>query len=233
MPTRDDLRQLEFEDNAASQLSRPRNRTSKGVSVLVGAVTMAFVGWMMWTGNKVPARAMTAADGDDFRTTQYRAPVIDTPAPARDQGRIVLTPPPAPPPPAPAPPAAPPADPAPTFPPLNPPGVVAPPPTLAQPNDDEEARRRAEEERRRLADEERQKWERLKSPMVVTDAGLTCCETSEAWIRSPTWSSGKPTRRSEMTRSPLRSNCANWLNRAERPPARDSRSLPGTPRLRS
>ncbi len=172
MPTRDDFRQLEFEDNAASLLSRPGNRASKGVSVLVGIVTMAFVGWMMWTGNKVPARAMTAADGDDFRTTQYRAPVINTPAPARDQGRIVLTPPPAPPPPAPAPPATPPADPAPTFPPLNPPSVVAPPPTLAQPNDDEDARRRAEEERRRLAEEERQKWERLKSPMVVTDAGL-------------------------------------------------------------
>ncbi len=172
MPTRDDFRQLEFEDNAASQLSRPRNRASKGVSVLVGGVTVAFVVWMMWTGNKVPARAMTAADGDDFRTTQYRAPVIDTPAPALDQGRIVLTPPPAPPSPPQAPPAAPPADSAPQFPPLNPPGVVAPPPTLAQPNDDEDARRRTEEERRRLAEEERQKWERLKSPMVVTDAGF-------------------------------------------------------------
>ena len=49
-----------------------------------------------------------------------------------------------------------------SFPPLNPPGVVAAPPPLAAPVDDTA---------RRLAEEERLKWERLKSPMMVMDGG--------------------------------------------------------------
>ncbi len=98
---------------------------------------------------------MTQPDTEDFRTTQFPAPVIDTPIPPTRQDRIVVRP---EPPPSPPPTAEPPPSP--------PPIAVPAPAAMPAPVDDSEERRRREEE-------ERRRWERLRSPMIVIDNATT------------------------------------------------------------
>ena len=101
MPTREEFRQLEFEDNAASRLARSRNGPGLGAMALVALVAAALVMWMFWSTRTPAKRTMLSADDADFRATQYRAPVVDTRPAATSLGRIVIQPQPAPPPPAP------------------------------------------------------------------------------------------------------------------------------------
>jgi type IV secretion system protein VirB10 len=162
MPSREDFRQLELDDAAASRLVQSRGSVSSSIIVLAGVVVIAFIGWILWSSRTSIQKTMLTPDADEFRTTQYQPPIINTPPAATNQGKLVITPPPPPPALVAAPPAPPPVDAGGSFPALNPPGVVSPPPPLAPPNDDTA---------RRLAEEERLKWERLKSPMMVMDGG--------------------------------------------------------------
>ena len=124
MPTREEFRQLEFEDNAASKLARSRGGPGPGAMALVALVATALVLWMFWSTRNPSKRTMLSADDAEFRATQYRAPVVDTRPAATNLGRIVIQPPPPPPlpslPPAPAPPPVRVADVGGSFPPLNP-----------------------------------------------------------------------------------------------------------------
>lgn len=164
MPSREEHRQLELDDRAASSLARPRGSANRTAIVLVGVVSIGFVGWMFWSATRPQQqRSMLTPDDDTFKPMTYQAPVIDTPPAPHDTGKLVIQPPPPPPPPPAAPPAPPPADAGGTFPPMAAPAAVAAPPPLVDNS--------AEEERKRKEEEERQRWLRLKSPMVVTDAG--------------------------------------------------------------
>ena len=165
MPTREDHRRLELDDLAASQLVTPGRRTGPGVKIMAGLVVLALVAFLAWQNRSGPARTMLTPDTDEFKTTSYQPPVINAQPAAINPGRLVIEPPPAPPPP--PPPSPPPQDPGGRFPPQ--PAVISSPPPA--PFDDGEARRLAEEERRRAEEEERRRWDRLRSPMMITDSG--------------------------------------------------------------
>ena len=167
MPTREEFRQLEFEDNAASKLARSRNGPGPGAMALVALVAAALVLWMFWSTRAPTKRTMLSADDAEFRATQYRAPVVDTRPAATSLGRIVIQPP-APPPAPVLPPAPPPvkvADLGGSFPPLSPPGAVPEPPP---PPDDQVV---AGDGASGRDDDDKGRWARLKSPMMVADNG--------------------------------------------------------------
>ena len=168
MPTREEFRQLEFEDNAASKLARARGGPGPGAMALVALVAAALVLWMFWSTRAPAKRTMLSADDAEFRATQYRAPVVDTRPAATSLGRIVIQPPPPPPAPVlpPAPPAPPPvkvADLGGSFPPLNPSAPEPPPPPEDQVVAGDGASGRE--------DDDKGRWARLKSPMMVADNG--------------------------------------------------------------
>lgn len=162
MPRPEEYRSLELEAAAATAVAR--SPTAIGnllkIGVPVGAVLLA--AWMISSSLRQGPRNMTSPDTEEFRTTQFPAPSLDTPRPQTAQGTIVIppapeTPEPTIPPPPVAPPQALPAPPTPEF---------LPPPAIAN---DDEARRLAELERQRL-EEERRRWERLRAPQVITDS---------------------------------------------------------------
>ncbi|WID99767.1 type IV secretion system protein VirB10 (plasmid) [Bosea vestrisii] len=162
MPRPEEYRSIELEAAAATAVAR--SPTAIGnllrIGVPVGALLIA--AWMISSSFRQGPKNMTAPDTEEFRTTQYPAPSLETPRPQTGQGTIVIppapvTPEPSIPPPPVAPPQALPAPPPPEF---------LPPPSIAN---DDEARRLAELERQRL-EEERRKWERLRAPQVITDA---------------------------------------------------------------
>ena len=161
MPTRDDHRRLELDDLAASQLLTPRRRAGPAVKIAAALAVLAIVAFLAWQNRSGPARTMLTPDNDEFKTTSYQPPVINAQPAAINPGRLVIEPPPPPPP-------SPPQDPGGRFPPQ--PAVISASPA-AVPFDDGEARRLADEERRRAEEEERRRWERLRSPMMVTDSG--------------------------------------------------------------
>lgn len=167
MPTRDDFRQLELDDLAASRLVAPSRRVGPALKVALGLLALAIVAFVAWQNRSGPSRTMLTPSDDEFKTTSYQPPVIEARPAAINPGRLVIEPPPAPPPP-PSPPPSPPPDAGGRFPPAPQPAVLTGPP----PVDDGEARRLAEEERRRAEEEERRRWERLRSPMMVTDSGV-------------------------------------------------------------
>jgi type IV secretion system protein VirB10 len=156
MPTRAEHRQLEMEGLIAAEMGRSGGlATGSGRFpwLLFALAAVAVIAWGLWRASAPAPRNMTDPDTEDFRTTQFPAPVIDTPIPPTRQDRLVVPPPP----PSPPPPEAPPS----------PPPVAVPTPAAQQPviDDSEERRRREEEERRR--------WERLRSPMIVVDNTAT------------------------------------------------------------
>ena len=166
MPTREEFRQLEFEDNAASRLARPRGGPGPGAMALVALVATALVLWMFWSTRNPSKRTMLSADDAEFRATQYRAPVVDTRPAATNLGRIVIQPPPPMPtlPPPPAPPPVRVADVGGSFPPLALSTVPEPPPPLENQvvtSDGASGR----------DDDDKGRWARLKSPMMVADNG--------------------------------------------------------------
>ena len=157
MPTREQFRQLELDDLAASQLVNPNRRAGPAVKIGAGLIVLAVVAFFAWQNRSGPVRTMLTPDTDEFKTTSYQPPVINAQPAAMNPGRLVIEPPPAPPPP-----PSPPPDPGGRFPPRPEPAVVTAPPPMVV--DDGEERRRAEEE-------ERRRWERLRSPMMITDSG--------------------------------------------------------------
>ena len=157
MPTRDQFRQLELDDLADSRLLTPRHRAGPAIKIAAALVVLAVVAFLAWQNRSGPARTMLTPDADEFKTTSYQPPVIAAQPAAINPGRLVVEPPPAPPPSAPP---SPPPDPGGRFPAQ--PAVIGSPPLV----DDGEERRRAEEE-------ERRRWERLRSPMTITDLGAT------------------------------------------------------------
>lgn len=162
MPSPQDYRSLELEASAATAVAR--GSTALGnllkFGVPLGAVLIA--GWMIYASLGSGPRNMTAPDKEEFTTTQFPAPSLQTPRTQTDQGTILI-------------PQAPPVPPEPVLPPppIAPPmALPAPPPpepplALSAPNDDE-ARRLAELERLRQ-EEERRKWERFRAPQVIAD----------------------------------------------------------------
>lgn len=160
MPSEHDYRSLELEQSAASSVANQSGVSHGAMKYAIPALAVGFAGWVLYSGLN-PPKPSNRDQNEEFRTTQFPAPGLDTPRPQLDQGIFkVPDEPPAPEPPAPTPPpmtlAAPPA-------PLSPPvGVV---------NDDAEARRLAELERKRLEEEERQRWARLRAGSLVADHG--------------------------------------------------------------
>ncbi|MGL4441962.1 MAG: type IV secretion system protein VirB10 [Bosea sp. (in: a-proteobacteria)] len=153
MPTRDDYAKMEMEGLIAADVGRTGPRSGRFPVLLFGIAAVAILGWGIWRASGPGPRNMTQPDTEEFRTTQFPAPMIDTPIPPTRQDRLVIQPdpPPSPPPPIQV--------------------LPSPPPAAAQvplffPADDSEERRRREEE-------ERRKWERLRSPMIVVDNATT------------------------------------------------------------
>ncbi|WP_292018915.1 type IV secretion system protein VirB10 [Mesorhizobium sp.] len=134
------------------------------IAVPLGAVVLA--GWMIYAATRAPDKPLlTASDGEEFHTTQFPAPGLDTPRPQLDNGTLKI-------PTAPEEPPAAPAQPPSTIEaPPPPPPALQPPAAPPQVQDDSEARRLAEEERRRQEEEERRKWERLRAKQLVVDSG--------------------------------------------------------------
>ena len=158
MPTPDDYRSLELEAVAATAVGRGRTVFGRllTVGLPVGACLVA--GWMIYNSTRPRTSTMTAPDKEEFTTTQFPPPWLAPPKAPTDQGTIVIPKAPVEPP---APPPAPPQV-------VQPPPAPEPPLPVAAPVDDE-ARRLAELERQRLAEEERRKWERLRSTQVISD----------------------------------------------------------------
>jgi type IV secretion system protein VirB10 len=162
MPSREDYRSLELDASAATGVAR--SPTALGnllkIGVPLGAVVMA--GWMIYASLGGAPKNMTAPDKEEFTTTQFPAPSLQTPRAQTDQGTIVI-------PQAPTAPPEPALPPPPAAPPMALPAPPPPEPPLGQaaPNDDE-ARRLAELERLRQ-EEERRKWERFRAPQVIAD----------------------------------------------------------------
>jgi type IV secretion system protein VirB10 len=163
MPSERDYRSLELEQGAASSVSNQGGESHGAIKYVLPVAALGFAGWVLYSGLN-PPKPTNRDNNEEFRTTQFPAPGLDTPRPQLDQGLFrVPEEPPAPEPPAPVPPpttlAAPPA-------PLSPPA-----PAIG--NDDAEARRLAELERKRLEEEERQRWARLRAGSLVADHGGT------------------------------------------------------------
>jgi type IV secretion system protein VirB10 len=162
MPSREDYRRLEMEGLIAAELGQGRSRLAGGANrfpwLIFAIAALIVLLWALWRASGTGPRNMTDRDTEDFRTTQFPAPVIDTPIPPTRQDRLTITPPP---------PSPPPPEPAPVQPPPSPPPAPVQAPAAAPlPFDDSEERRRREEE-------ERRRWERLRSPMLVMDNANT------------------------------------------------------------
>ncbi|MER9469766.1 type IV secretion system protein VirB10 [Mesorhizobium sp. M0482] len=144
----------------------PKFGASTFFKIVVPLGAVVFAGWMIYAATRAPDKPLlTASDGEEFHTTQFPAPGLDTPRPQLDNGTLKI-------PTAPEePPAAPAQPPSTVEAPPPPPPALQPPAAPPQVQDDSEARRLAEEERRRQEEEERRKWERLRAKQLVVDSG--------------------------------------------------------------
>ncbi|MER8929663.1 type IV secretion system protein VirB10 [Mesorhizobium sp. M0859] len=144
----------------------PKFGASTFFKIVVPLGAVVFAGWMIYAATRAPDKPLlTASDGEEFHTTQFPAPGLDTPRPQLDNGTLKI-------PTAPEePPAAPAQPPSTVEVPPPPPPALQPPAAPPQVQDDSEARRLAEEERRRQEEEERRKWERLRAKQLVVDSG--------------------------------------------------------------
>ncbi|MER8548565.1 type IV secretion system protein VirB10 [Mesorhizobium sp. M1169] len=137
----------------------PKFGASTFFKIVVPLGAVVFAGWMIYAATRAPDKPLlTASDGEEFHTTQFPAPGLDTPRPQLDNGTLKI-------------PAAPAEPPATVEAPPPPPPALQPPAAPPQVQDDSEARRLAEEERRRQEEEERRKWERLRAKQLVVDSG--------------------------------------------------------------
>ncbi|MER8562776.1 type IV secretion system protein VirB10 [Mesorhizobium sp. M0578] len=137
----------------------PKFGASTFFKIVVPLGAVVFAGWMIYAATRAPDKPLlTASDGEEFHTTQFPAPGLDTPRPQLDNGTLKI-------------PAAPEEPPATVEAPPPPPPALQPPAAPPQVQDDSEARRLAEEERRRKEEEERRKWERLRAKQLVVDSG--------------------------------------------------------------
>jgi len=162
MPSQDFYRGLEADGAATPVAGRKAGRGAASLAVLGGSLVSAGVIFGVAFGSRGPSLgSMTAPDSEEFRTSFYQSPSVDAPEPAKTEERIKMDPP-APPPPSPPPPEAAAAPPAPS-------GAAAYA-GLPVGDMDEDA------ERRRLEDEERRRWERLRSPMTVIDATVVVAD---------------------------------------------------------
>ncbi|RWC25261.1 MAG: TrbI/VirB10 family protein [Mesorhizobium sp.] len=163
MPSPNEYRMLAEEGTA---VAAPKFGASTLFKIAVPLGAVVFAGWMIYAATRAPDKPLlTAADGEEFHTTQFPAPGLDTPRPQLDNGTLKI-------PTAPEEPPAAPAQPPSTIEaPPPPPPALQPPEAPPQVQDDSEARRLAEEERRRQEEEERRKWERLRAKQLVVDSG--------------------------------------------------------------
>ncbi len=154
MPSPEHYRSLELDEAARSAVQRSSSVMGNFVKFGVPAASVLFVGWMLYSSQHKDARPMTAPDKEEFHTTAFPAPSIES-RPALDLGKMTVPPPP---------PAAE----------VPPPPVAPPTPLVAPPAfEAERAPRIDDSEARRLAaEEERRRWERLRSPQLVTDGAV-------------------------------------------------------------
>lgn len=157
MPGADDYRSLELEAAAATSVARGRTVLGRLITMGVPLGAVIIAAWLIYNSQRQRSVLMTTPDKEEFVTTQFPAPSLSTPRPQTSQGTIHIPAAPIEPPPPPQPPQT-----------IQPPPAPEPPLT-AMPKNDDEARRLAELERQRLAEEERRRWERLRSPQVVSD----------------------------------------------------------------
>ncbi len=187
---------LELENAALSGVARQSPVFGTFLKSLGLVSALAIGGWLIYASAHKPSRLMTAADTDEFRTTQFPAPQYEAPRPQLDTGRFVVPPPPPPPVAELLPP-----------PPMAPPSILPPPPlpepafspqTGALDDGGAEARRLAEIERLRLAELERRKWERLRAPQMIADAsGNSGAPGAAAGGNSANGGNGGPVEREE------------------------------------
>jgi type IV secretion system protein VirB10 len=155
MPSPNEYRAL-AEESTRSVVAARGGAASTFIRYGIPAGAVLFAAWMIYAGTRTPERSsITNPDTEDFRTTQYPAPSIETPRPQLNPGTIEV-------PKAPEPPPPPPAQPPTTIEAPPPPPPLQPPRQTAAPDDDEA---------RRLAEEERRRWERLRAGQVVQDSG--------------------------------------------------------------
>jgi type IV secretion system protein VirB10 len=165
MPSPNEYRAL-AEEAAGSVVAARASRIGTFLKVVAPTGAVLVAGWMIYSAMRAPDRpSITSPDTEDFRTTQYPGPSIDTPRPQLDNGTITV-------PSAPEPPPPPPAQPPTTIEAPPPPPPLQPPIPEATAPDDSEARR--------LAEEERKKWERLRASQLVADGGGTHGEPASA-----------------------------------------------------
>ncbi|UVK48452.1 type IV secretion system protein VirB10 (plasmid) [Mesorhizobium sp. AR07] len=163
MPSPNEYRMLAEEGTA---VAAPKFGATTFFKIAVPLGAVVFAGWMIYAATRAPDKPLlTASDGEEFHTTQFPAPGLDTPRPQLDNGTLKIPTPPE------EPPAAPAQPPSTVEAPPPPPPALQPPAAPPQVQDDSEARRLAEEERRRQEEEERRKWERLRAKQLVVDSG--------------------------------------------------------------
>jgi len=159
MPSPNEYRSF-AEEASNSAVAGAQSGSSTFFKVVLPLGGVAVAGFLIYSAlNPKNPGSMLKNDREDFHTTQFAPPELDTPRPHIDQG--VISVPPVPEPPTPV------QQPAITI----PPAPLAPPLASPQQVDDGEAKRLAELERQRLAEEERRKWERLRASQLVADAG--------------------------------------------------------------
>lgn len=159
MPSPNEYRSF-AEETSSSAVAGAQGGASTFFKVVLPLGGVAVAGFLIYSAlNPKNPGSMLKNDREDFHTTQFAPPELDTPRPHIDQGVIAVPPVPEPPTPV-------------QQPAINVPlAPLAPPLASPQQVDDGEAKRLAELERQRLAEEERRKWERLRASQLVADAG--------------------------------------------------------------
>ncbi len=93
MPSPEHYRSLELDEAARSAVQRSSSVMGNFVKFGVPTASVLFVGWMLYSSQHKDARPMTAPDKEEFHTTAFPAPSIES-RPALDLGKMTVPPPP-------------------------------------------------------------------------------------------------------------------------------------------
>jgi type IV secretion system protein VirB10 len=93
MPSPEHYRSLELDDAARSAVQRSSSVMGNFVKFGVPCAAVLFVGWLLYSSQHKDSRPMTAPDKEEFHTTAFPAPSIES-RPALDLGKMTVPPPP-------------------------------------------------------------------------------------------------------------------------------------------
>ncbi|PZN93013.1 MAG: conjugal transfer protein, partial [Hyphomicrobiales bacterium] len=92
MPGPDEYRSIELEAAAATAVARAPTALGNLLKFGVPAGALVLAAWMISSSFRAGPKNMTAPDTEEFRTTQFPAPSLDTPRPSSSQGTIFIPP---------------------------------------------------------------------------------------------------------------------------------------------